>query len=148
MEFFLPNDEPIDVDMLALAMQDPDPDHVYLLNLQTGKVDISSDDAKTSGKEAEEGISVPIRRISSQEIYQSMRDFVDFVVLHEDAQSAEKLEAALSGDDPLQRFKDVLNHVGEGWEEIWQGWQDDSVVGPMKEWLASLPVEIFEEEPE
>src|SRR5690348_11679935 len=78
----LPNGNPIDMDMLAIAMEDADLTNRYFLNLVTGEVIFFSDYLGLS--EEDEQIAaeidgstdyVAIERISSHEAYQWMVDF-------------------------------------------------------------------------
>jgi len=91
------------------------------------------------------GEYIPIERISSHEAYQWMEDFVIEIVAPKDDYVSEKLSIALMGKGAFRRFKDVLHRVGDEWVQAWYHWRDDRLNQAMKEWFASLPVEIKEE---
>ncbi len=150
----LPNGKYIDQDMVELAMEDSSMEHSYYLNTQTGEVacfseydDVSDEREKLLEEIESSDIYLPIERITSHEAYRWMEDFVTQIVAPKNELVAEKLFIALMGKGAFRRFKDVLSGVGEKWVQAWYRWRDDRLNEAMKEWFASLPLEITEESP-
>ena len=141
----LPNGNPIDMDMLELAMEDSDLTNRYFLNLVTGKVVFFSEYIGLSNEDEQllEEIDgsddyVAVERIPSHEAYQWMVDFVDEMVAPTDEHAAGKLSIALNGKGAFRRFKDTLHGVDDQWLQAWYQWRDKQLKAAVDEWLKSV----------
>ena len=141
----LPNGNPIELDMLEVAMEDSDLSNRYYLNLVSGKVvffsddlDLSEEDEPLSEEIDESDDYIAVDRIPSHEAYQWMVDFVDEMVAPSDENAAEKLSIALEGKGAFRRFKDTLYRVDEKWQQAWYQWRDKQLKAAVEEWLKSV----------
>lgn len=141
----LPNGQPVDLDMLEIAMEDSDLAHKYFLNLVTGQVVFFSDYLGLSDEDERllEEIDgsddyVAVERIPTSEAYQWMVDFVDEMVAPADEDAAEKLFIALNGKGAFRRFKDTLHRVDDQWQQAWYGWKDQRLKVAVDEWVKSV----------
>lgn len=141
----LPNGNPIELDMLEVAMEDSDLSSRYYLNLVSGKVvffsddlDLSEEDEPLSEEIDESDDYIAVNRIPSHEAYQWMVDFVDEMVAPSDENAAEKLSIALEGKGAFRRFKDTLYRVDEKWQQAWYQWRDKQLKAAVEEWLKSV----------
>jgi hypothetical protein len=141
----LPNGNPIDLDMLEIAMEDSDLAQRYFLNLVSGKVVFFSDYLGLSDEDErlEEEIEgsddyVAVERIPSHVAYQWMVDFVEEMVAPADEHAAEMLFVALNGKGAFRRFKDTLHRVDEHWLQAWYQWRDTQLKAAVEEWVKSV----------
>ena len=141
----LPNGKSIDMNMLAIAMEDADLTNRYFLNLVTGEVVFFSDYLGLSDEDERllEEIDgsddyVAIERIPSHVAYQWMADFVDEMVAPADEHAAEKLSMALNGKGAFHRFKDTLHLLDDQWLQAWYQWRNKRLEAALDEWLESV----------
>lgn len=141
----LPNEKPINMDVLETAMEDSDLANKYFLNLVTGEVVFFSNYLGLSDEDEHllEEIDgsddyVSVERIPTHEVYQWMVDFVDELVALADEHAAEKLSLALNGKGAFSRFKDTLYHVDDQWLQAWYQWKDKRLKAAVDEWVKSV----------
>jgi hypothetical protein len=141
----LPNGNSIDLDMLAVAMEEADLANRYCLNLVTGEVVFFSDYLGTSDEDerlSEEIDSsndyVAIERVPSHQAYQWMVEFVDEVVAPADEDAASQLSIAIHGKGVFRRFKDTLHRVDEQWLQAWSQWKNQRLEATAEEWFKSV----------
>jgi Uncharacterised protein family (UPF0158) len=143
--YTLPNGKSIDIDQLALAMEDSDLGNSYFLNLSTGELAFFSDFLGLTEEDEHlldeiEGSDdyVAVERIPSYVAYQWMVDFVDEVVTPVDEHAADRLARSLHGKGAFRRFKDTLYYVDDRWQPAWYEWRDKKLNTAAQEWLKSV----------
>lgn len=150
---------PIELDFLAMAMEDHAGFSRYWFDTRTGRVEVipeelswldpfDEDDLARIRSEADELLTVlqgihegdpryePVPQIESREIYRLMARFAADV---EDAELGRLLEVALDGRGAFGRFKRVLSeHPDE--RERWFRMKDEFVAERQREWLSELGI--------
>jgi len=148
-KFLLPNNKPIDIDQVIVAMQDNNPKDHFFLNRQTGDVKLISEAAKSMSKQTLKHILnndnfFPIPSVSLNDQFEWAKDFTVSLVEHEDNDMYEMLIAALNSKDALRHFEDVLGQ-DKGWQAGWHQWKDDCCFEEMLSWFDRLDIVIKEE---
>ncbi|MGH2481697.1 MAG: UPF0158 family protein, partial [Ktedonobacteraceae bacterium] len=137
----LPNGNPIDMDMLEVAMEDANLINTYFLNAFTGEVVFLSeyDDPDEQERLAAEidGNShyVRVERIPSFQAYEWMVTFMEEVVAPQDGIAARRLSYALDGKGAFSRFKDALYHGDGRWVQAWYEWRKQRLTEAAEIWL-------------
>lgn len=125
--------EDLDLDMIAMAMQDDGSMGTeYLLDTETGEVIMYGFDSGPDDEiDTEDEKYVGIDRIESYESYQHMEDFT--VELPE-GEARKHLEQALIRSKPFRHFKDALYDFPEV-QKDWYKFKDDAMARIIVRWL-------------
>lgn len=137
--------EDLDLDMIAMAMQDDGSLGTnYLLDTETGEVIMYGFDSDTDDEiDIEDEKYVGIDRIESYESYQHMEDFT--VELPE-GEARRQLEQALIRSKPFRHFKDALYDFPEV-QKDWYKFKDDAMARIIVRWLVDEKLITDPEEP-
>lgn len=154
----------VDIDEIALAMEAGDPieETVWYLDTETGEVinvfEYVIRDLKEGNEEAiedypdwmedmveqakalmddDKGRFVDIPKISSDEAYRVMEDFILSI---EDKNIRNKLSAAIRGRGAFRRFKDTISEWPD-LEKDWYKFKDESVRREVLDWFESIGIE-------
>lgn len=136
---------PADLEEICAAFEDSSIKHRYYLDLESGETLFISDFTETEEKIDEwfgEGC-IPIPKISLDEGYEDMEDFIETV---EDENLKEKLRTAIDGKGAFRRFKNVLLKYPEE-KERWFKFQNSRVIERVKEWLEDEGIGIVKPKP-
>ena len=137
--------EDLDLDMIAMAMQDDGSLGTnYLLDTETGEVIMYGFDSDTDDEiDIDDEKYVGIDRIESYESYQHMEDFT--VELPE-GEARRQLEQALIRSKPFRHFKDALYDFPEV-QKDWYKFKDDAMARIIVRWLVDEKLIADPEEP-
>lgn len=130
--------EDLDLDMIAMAMQDDGSLGVeYYLNTLTGELvmaGLDDDDLEVDSEELEDEKYAGVDRIESYESYQHMEDFTRSLA---EGKARAELEQALIRHKPFRHFKDVLGFFPEE-REAWYRFKDEAMRRVVIEWLVGI----------
>ena len=139
---------PIDLAELCSAMEDSSYEHIYYLDLETGKLllisDYMDDDETEKLKDKiDESFDryEPLPKAESYEGYEDMEDFIGTV---KDKHLVELLCVAINGKGAFRRFKDLLERYQEE-RERWFSFKDSKLKQRALEWLEDIGVNLLEE---
>jgi len=133
---------PVDLQDLALALEDHEPGHTWFLDLQTGEVFLVTDDEL-----GDEDLPVPRDELESdrfeavepEETRLAYREMVEFAETVRQPRLRERLADALAGKGAFGRFKRVLADHPEQ-RERWFTFRNARLEARAREWLESIGV--------
>lgn len=134
----------LDLDELAMALEDSTPDHSWWLDPETGALEVWATDLAEEDREPPEASRlVFLEPIGSDEGYADMEEFAASVG---DQRARELLLQALAGRGAFRRFKDTLLQFPE-LRESWFAFHDARMKRRAIEWLGArglLSTEVAE----
>ena len=122
----------IDLDELAMALEDHSPEHEWYIHRETGEIALVSDAIDEVVVDDDDPAWVWIEPIDSSEAYQDMEAFIELV---DDPRVADLLSRAIEGRGAFRRFKDTLFSFDE-LRSRWFAFHDARLRRHTLAWLA------------
>lgn len=146
--FKLPNNIKIDDEGVAAAMADLLGERLYFLDTANGQVGVELINNENKAQ-IEKLVSnkryfkIPTVPLATQISW--LREFMADDYLLDDRQLRQNLQRILSDANPIKSAEEVFKKAGDAWQAAWDSWYSDSLFEEIKEWYASLPINIQED---